>query len=265
MNAAILNADLPISLRIKRANRRRWMLDRKDNIQFLVEGLKAYRSHSAPLAWEGTFEQNRNQPAPFVSFADDSTSLMMEAFVLQQELEDLDTRNYPGIGNDRQRLQEAIQYLEDQSAVRDQEAQMMGLMKGKLIAVAEMAKERELEGYEGLPSKRDMQRSTFSKEDVIRQLAETLQLTAAQVVEYATTVPRLTPPPPTRARTPRRQSPPRSPLRSPTSVTVDSPETLSPSHRGGTGPAGAGTSAGLALAAIAEDLGIEPYGTALLQ
>ena len=258
MNAAILNADLPISLRIKRANRRRWMLDRKDNIQFLVEGLKAYRSHSAPLAWEATFEQNRNQPAPFVSFADDSTSLMMEAFVLHQELDDLDTKNYPGIGNDRQRLQEA---MEDQSAVRDQEAQLMGLMKGKLIAVAEMAKERELEGYEGLPSKRDMQRSTFSKEDVIRQLAETLRLTAAQVVEYATTVPRLTPPPPTRARTPRRQSPPRSPLRSPTSVTVDSPETLSPSHRGGTGPAG--TSGGGALGAIAEEFRIDQYGTAL--
>ena len=259
MNSAILNADLPISLRMKRANRRAWRLDRKDNIRFLVEGAKAYRSFAAPLAWEGTFEQNRNQP--FVSFADDSTSLMMEAFVLQQELEDLDTKNYPGIGNDRQRLQEAIQYLEDQSAVRDQEAQMMGLMKGKLIAVAEMAKERELEGYEGLPSKRDMQRSAFSKEDVIRQLAETLRLTAAQVVEYATTVPRLTPPPPTRARTPRRQSPPRSPLRSPTSVTVDSPETLSPSHRGGTGPAG--TSGGGALGAIAEEFRIDQYGTAL--
>ena len=207
-------------------------LDARSQGQHPVSGGRAQsiQVSFSTIGMEATFEQNRNQPAPFVSFADDSTSLMMEAFVLQQELEDLDTKNYPGIGNDRQRLQEAIQYLEDQSAVRDQEAQMMGLMKGKLIAVAEMAKERELEGYEGLPSKRDMQRSTFSKEDVIRQLAETLQLTAAQVVEYATTVPRLTPPPPTRARTPRRQSPPRSPLRSPTSVTADSPETLSPSH-----------------------------------
>ena len=147
--------------------------------------------------------------------------------------------------------------------MRDQEAQMIGLTKGKLIAVAEMAKQKEFQGYEGLPSKRDMQMGTFSREDVIRQLAETLGLTAAQVAHFAATAPTLTPHAPMRLRTPRRQSPPRSPLRSPTSVTVDSPETLSPSHRGGTGPAGAGTSAGGALGAIAEELGIDQYGAAM--
>ena len=64
MNAAILNADLPISVRMKRANRRGWMLDRRDNIKFLVQGAQAYRQLAAQLAWEGTFEQNRNHPAP---------------------------------------------------------------------------------------------------------------------------------------------------------------------------------------------------------
>ena len=68
MNAAILNADLPISVRMKRANRRGWMLDRRDNIKFLVQGAQAYRQLAAQLAWEGTFEQNRNQPAPFTTF-----------------------------------------------------------------------------------------------------------------------------------------------------------------------------------------------------
>ena len=52
MNAAILNADLPISIRMKRANRRGWMLDRRDNIKFLVHGVQAYRQLAAPLAWE---------------------------------------------------------------------------------------------------------------------------------------------------------------------------------------------------------------------
>lgn len=54
MNAAILNADLPISIRMKHANRRGWMLDRRDNIQFLVEGVRAYRQLAAPLAGRDT-------------------------------------------------------------------------------------------------------------------------------------------------------------------------------------------------------------------
>ena len=224
MNTAILNADLPISIRMKRANRRGWMLDRKDNITFVVQGALAYRQLATPLSWEGTFEQNRSQPAPFTSFGDESTALYMEAFVLERELDDLDTKNYPGIGNDKQRLQNAIQYLHETSELRDEEAIMMGFGKTKLISVAEMARQKELDGYENLPSKRDMQMATFSKEDVIRQLAENLDLTAAQVAYFAQTVPQLTPPPPTRSRrTPRHQSPPcvRSPhSSSPGSVTA---------------------------------------------
>ena len=83
MNAAILNADLPISIRMKRANRRGWMLDRRDNIKFLVQGVQAYRQLAAPLAWEGTFEQTRNQPAPFATFGQQSLDLEYEAFALK--------------------------------------------------------------------------------------------------------------------------------------------------------------------------------------
>ena len=57
MNAAILNADLPMSIRMERANRRGWMLDRRDNIKFLVQGMQAYRQLAARLAWEGTLSR----------------------------------------------------------------------------------------------------------------------------------------------------------------------------------------------------------------
>ena len=248
MNSAILNADLPMSLRLKRANRRGWMLDRTDNIKFLVQGVQAYRSHAAPLAWEGTFEQNRLQPAPFTNFGDESTAFYMEAFVLERELDDLDTKNYPGVGNDKQKLQASKNYLYSMSDLRNEEAIMMGIGKGKLIGVAEIARQRQLDGYETLPSKRDMQMATFSKEDVVRQLAEVLDLTAAQVAHFAKTVPQLTPPPSTRSR-PQHQSLVRSPHSSPGSITDESPEvTLQVAGPRGMGP-------------IAEEYRIQEHGT----
>ena len=111
MNAAILNADLPISIRMKRANRRGWTLDRRDNIKFLVQGVQAYRQLAAPLAWEGTFEQNRNQPAPFTTFGQQSLDLEYEAFALKNALDDLQVKQYPGVGNDAQKLHDAIDNL----------------------------------------------------------------------------------------------------------------------------------------------------------
>ena len=123
---------------------------------------------------------------------------------------------------------------------------MMGIGKGKLISVAEMARQKELAGYENLPSKRDMQMGSFSREDVVRLLAEKLDLTAAQVAHFAQTVPRLTP----RARTPRHQSPTRvrSPRSSPASATDDSsPESSA------AGPSG--------MKSIAEEYGIQEHGT----
>ena len=98
MNAAILNADLPISLRMKRAHRRGWMLDRRDNIKFLVQGMQAYRHLASPLAWEATFEQNRAQPAPFTTFGQQSLDLEYEAFALKTALEDLEAKHLPRSG-----------------------------------------------------------------------------------------------------------------------------------------------------------------------
>ena len=187
MNAAILNADLPISLRMKRANRRGWRIDRPDNIRFLVEGAKAYRQLAAKQPWESTFEYNRVQPAG--SFGDESFQLYSGAFAYEQELEELEKQRYSGVGNEIAKLQQTIQDLYRLSEIRHEESIMIGLTKGKLIEVVEIAKRKELEGYEDLPTKREMTAASFSKEDVTRLLAETLDLTAAQVSHFSKAVP----------------------------------------------------------------------------
>ena len=89
----------------------------------------AYRQLAAPLAWEGTFEQNRNQPAPLVTFEQQSLDLDYEAFALKTALEDLETKNYPGVGNDMQKLHSAIDQLENMAIVRHEEDKMMALTK----------------------------------------------------------------------------------------------------------------------------------------
>ena len=175
MNAAILNADLPMSIRMNRANRRGWMLDRRDNIKFLVHGVQAYRQLAAPLAWEGTFEQTRNQPAPFATFGQQSLDLEYEAFALKTTLDDLQSKQYPGVGNDVQKLHNAIDNLENLAVVRHEEDKMMALTKTAL---------------------RDQKRSaTYAKEDVVRQLAETLHLDANDVAQLVQNAPALTPRP----------------------------------------------------------------------
>ena len=181
MNAAILNADLPISIRMKRANRRGWMLDRRDNIKFLVQGMQAYRHLATPLAWEGTFEHNRNQPAPFTTFGQQSLDLEYEAFALKNALDDLQVKQYPGVGNDVQKLHNAIDNLENMANVRHEEDKMMALTKTALLKAVQAAKTRQIVGFENLPLLAQMRSATFVKEEVVRQLAETLNLDAADV------------------------------------------------------------------------------------
>ena len=232
MNAAILNADLPISIRMKRANRRGWMLDRRDNIKFLVHGVQAYRQLAAPLAWEGTFEQTRNQPAPFATFGQQSLDLEYEAFALNTTLDDLQSKHYPGVGNDVQKLHNAIDNLENLAVVRHEEDKMMALTKTALLKAVQAAKNRQMTGFERLPLRDQMRSATYAKEDVVRQLAETLNLDAADVAQLVQNAPALTPRPPSRQRTPLRS--PRSPASPPTSVTEASP--LSPVAEGAAGP-----------------------------
>ena len=249
MNAAILNADLPISVRMKRANRRGWMLDRRDNIKFLVQGAQAYRQLAAQLAWEGTFEQNRNQPAPFSSFGQQSVDLEYEAFALKTTLDDLQSKHYPGVGNDVQKLHHAIDNLESMAAVRHEEDKMMALTKTALLKAVQTAKNRQMPGFERLPLRDQMRSATYAKEDVVRQLAETLNLDAADVAQLVQNAPALTPRPPSRQRTPLRS--PRSPRSPQTSVTDASP--LSPVAEG----SGAGPTLGVGDAGAE----IDPYGS----
>ena len=186
MNTAILDGDLPMSLRLKRANRRSWSIDRPDNIRYVVEGAVAYREHAAPLPWEGTFALNRAQPAPFTGFADEATALIMEAFVMEQHMTDLnDAPPYPGIGNQKAELQRAVDYLYDTSAVRNEEAVMMSLTKAGLVRAAVSAKQQQLSGFESVPSTTAMKKPGFVKADVVRVLAEDLKLTSQEVAASA--------------------------------------------------------------------------------
>ena len=92
----------------------------------------------------------------------------------------------------------------------------------------QLAKTRQLPGFEDLPLRDQMRSATFAKEDLVRQLAETLKLGAADVAQLVQNAPALTPRPPSRQRTPLRS--PRSPLSPQTSVTDASP--LSPVAEG---------------------------------
>ena len=76
-------------------------------------------------------------------------------------------------------------------------------------------------GFEELPLRDQMRSAIFPKEDLVRQLAETLSLDAADVAQLLQNAPALTPRPPSRQRTPLRS--PRSPPSSETSVTDASP------------------------------------------
>ena len=264
MNAAILNADLPISLRMKRANRRGWRIDRPDNIRFLVERAKAYRQLAAPLPWEGTFERNRAQPAG--SFGDESFKLADEVMDYERDLADLMNQTpYPGIGNQIAKLEEAIADLSRLSDIRHQESMMTGFKKGELLRVTKLARELQLDGSQDLESQRILTMATGidGRNFIIKQLAETLNLTRDDVDYYIReTRPSYVPP---RTRNRRHQTPPRSPLRSPSDSSPEQvsvadgmssddestlPNTYATLFRDGSG-----------LGAVAEESALNEYGT----
>ena len=217
---------LPMSIRMKGANRRGWMLDRKNNIKFLVHAMQAYRHLATPLAREGTFEQNRVQLAPFSTFGQQSLDLEYEAFALMTALEDLEAKHYPGVGNDVHKLQHAMDSLENTAALRYEEDKMMAMTKTAMLKAIQLAK---LPGFEDLPLRDQMRSATFPKEDVVRQLAETLKLDAPDVAQLVQNSPALMPRPLSRQRTPLPSSlsspppPPPPPPPSPVVCPRDSP------------------------------------------
>ena len=147
-----------------------------------------------------------------------------------------------------QKLHHAIDNLESMAAVRHEEDKMMALTKTALLKAVQTAKNRQMPGFERLPLRDQMRSATYAKEDVVRQLAETLDLDANDVAHLVQNAPALTPRPPSRQRTPLRS--PRSPRSPQTSVTDASP--LSPVvEDSGAGPGGVGDAGG----------GIDPYGS----
>ena len=148
-----------------------------------------------------------------------------------------------------QKLHNAIDNLENLAVVRHEEDKMMALTKTALLKAVQAAKNRQMTGFERLPLRDQMRSATYAKEDVVRQLAETLNLDAADVAQLVQNAPALTPRPPSRQRTPLRS--PRSPASPPTSVTEASP--LSPVAEGAAGPS----------TGLVDSGGIEAYGSML--
>ena len=128
--------------------------------------------------------------------------LEYEAFALKTTLDDLQSKHYPGVGNDVQKLHHAIDNLEKMAVVRHEEDKMMALTKTALLKAVQTAKNRQMPGFERLPLRDQMRSATYAKEDVVRQLAETLNLDANDVTHLVQNAPALTPRPPSRQRTP---------------------------------------------------------------
>ena len=74
------------------------------------------------------------------------------------------------------KLQHALDSLENTAALRHEEDKMMGLTKTAMLKAIQLAKTRQLPGFEDLPLRDQMRSATFAKEDLVRQLAETLNL-----------------------------------------------------------------------------------------
>ena len=55
-----------------------------------------------------------------------------EAFALKTTLDDLQSKHYPGVGNDVQKLHHAIDNLESMAAVNHEEDKMMALTKNSV-------------------------------------------------------------------------------------------------------------------------------------
>ena len=97
--------------------------------------------------------------------------LEYEAFALKTTLDDLQSKHYPGVGNDVQKLHHAMNNLESMAVVRHEEDKMMALTKTALLKAVQVAKTRQMPGVHKLPLRDRMRSAAYAKEDVVRQLA----------------------------------------------------------------------------------------------
>jgi len=67
---------------------------------------------------------------------------------------------------------------------------------GVALKAVQTAKNRQMHGFESLPLRDQMRSAMYAKEDVVKQLAETLNLDAVDVAQLVQNAPALTPRPP---------------------------------------------------------------------
>ena len=85
---------------------------------------------------------------------------------MKTALEDLETKHYPGVGNDVHKLQHAMDSLENTASLRHEEDKLMGQTKTAMLKAIQLAKTRQLPGFENLPLRDQMRSATFVKEDL---------------------------------------------------------------------------------------------------
>ena len=96
-----------------------------------------------------------------------SLDLEYEAFALKTALEDLETKHYPGVGNDVHKLQHAIDSLESTAAMHHEEDKIMALTNTPLLKAIQLPKSRQLPGFQALPLRDHMLSAPYAKEDVV--------------------------------------------------------------------------------------------------
>ena len=176
-----------------------------------ARGVKAFLKSAKPLPWEGT---RYDLARPKADFGAQAMQFMVQISELEDAMIDLESKNYPGIGNDKLKLQNVIDDLTKQSDLRhDQELLIHQLSKNELIkAITELKSDSD----DDIPSLKELRGSAFTKTELILLLTETMNQSVDEIVDASQI--RLPPPPPPRStrNSPIRQaitniSPPRIP------------------------------------------------------
>ena len=104
----------------------------------------------------------------------------MDILSLQDELRKLDSQDYLGVGNDRQKLRNVIDDLKARAEKRDeQELLYNGAPKTKLVeAIRKLSQHMD-----NLPSQAEMMKPSFTKTNAVILLTETIGASLQQVNE----------------------------------------------------------------------------------
>ena len=152
-----------------------------------ARGMRAYLRLAKPLPWEEKFY---DLPHPNKNFASQAQELRLMTVELQDALQDLQSKDYLGVGNDRVKLETTIDQLKRKSELRDEQELLFQQYRTKELVKAV----RSLKGERTVPTSRDL--GKMSKTELVLLLTETLNESIEDIHETIQTVPRLRPPPP---------------------------------------------------------------------